>query len=132
MATCASGHTDVSRAGSNGFLKQVKCRPCGKKLFEWWFLETVPYSDQIDKALEGRYVPVALLEKNKKVLDDVLEENQKLLEAKEENKKVLDDVLEENRKLLEANIKLRKSIDKLSKDARTWEEEEGWEKIHVP
>ena len=63
MVTCASGHTDLSRAGSNGFLKQVKCRTCGKKLFEWWFLETVP--DQIDKALAGRYVPVALLEKNK-------------------------------------------------------------------
>ena len=130
MATCASGHTEVDRAGSNGFLKQVKCRTCGKKLFEWWFLETVP--DQIDKALEGRYVPVALLEKNKKVLHDVLEENQKLLLAKEENKTVLDDVLEEKRKLMDANIKLRKSIDKLSKDARTGEEEECWEKIHVP
>ena len=130
MATCASGHTEVDRAGSNGFRKQVKCRTCGKKLFEWWFLETVP--DQIDKALEGRYVPVALLEKNKKVLHDVLEENQKLLLAKEENKTVLDDVLEEKRKLMDANIKLRKSIDKLSKDARTGEEEECWEKIHVP
>ena len=116
MATCRDGHKNMTRLGTNGFRQQIKCKTCGKLVFEWWTLETAP--DQVDKALEGHYVPV-------RVHENLLEEKQKLLDA----------VLEENNKLLEANEKLRKSNDKRSKALAALareEESEGWEKVNVP